>query len=106
MVTRLRRFWKAHRNPKWIFPGVGRGWKDRFHSLAAAMGQAQQPMSVSSVQNAMRMAVATCGLKKKATCHTLRHSFATHLLEGGVSIGQVSEYLGHATLRSTLLYLH
>src|SRR4029453_5140536 len=91
------------------------------------------PPSVSSVQNAMRMAVATCGLKKKATCHTLRHSFATHLLEGGVSIGQVCllrsrsvgpsgsscggsvsltsrslgcAYLGHANLYSTLVYLH
>ena len=63
-------------------------------------------MSVSSVQNAMRMAVASSGLKKNATCHTLRHSFATHLLEGGVSIRQVSDYLGHSTLQSTLIYLH
>jgi|SoiMethySBSTD1v2_1073268.scaffolds.fasta_scaffold299431_2 integrase len=106
MIERLRRYWKAHRNPKWLFPGVGRGWKDRCHSLVAAMGQSSKPMSVSSVQNAMRMSVASCGLKKKATCHTLRHSFATHLLEDGVSIRQVSEYLGHATLQSTLIYLH
>ena len=106
MIERLRCYWKAHRNPKWIFPGVGRGWKDRCHSLAAAMGESSKPMSVSSVQNALRMAVATCGLKKNATCHTLRHSFATHLLEDGVSIRQVSEYLGHATLQSTLIYLH
>lgn len=106
MIERLRGYWKAHRNPKWIFPGVGRGWKDRFHSLAKAMGQSPKPMSVTAVQNAMRMAVASCGLKKKATCHTLRHSFATHLLEDGVSIRQVSEYLGHATLQSTLIYLH
>lgn len=106
MIERLRRYWKAHRNPRWLFPGVGRGWKDRFHCLATAMGQAAKPMSVSSVQNAMRMATATCGLKKAATCHTLRHSFATHLLEGGVSIGQVSAYLGHSNLYSTLIYLH
>lgn len=106
MIERLRCYWKAHRNPKWIFPGVGRGWKDRCHSLAAAMGESSNPMSVSSVQNAMRMAVVTCGLKKNATCHTLRHSFATHLLEDGVCIRQVSEYLGHATLQSTLIYLH
>jgi integrase/recombinase XerD len=106
MIARLRRFWKVHRHPEWLFPGVGRGWKDKFRSLAAAMAKAQQPMSVSSVQNAMRMAVATCGIKKKVTCHTLRHSFATHLLEGGVSIGQVSAYLGHANLYSTLVYLH
>jgi len=106
MIERLRLFWKAHRNPRWIFPGVGRGWKDRFRSLGAAMGQSSKPMSISSVQNAMRMAVASCDIKKKATCHTLRHSFATHLLEGGVSIRQVSEYLGHTTLQSTLVYLH
>jgi integrase/recombinase XerD len=70
------------------------------------MGESSKPMSVSSVQNALRMAVASCGLKKNATCHTLRHIFATHLLEDGVSIRQVSEYLGHATLQSTLIYLH
>jgi integrase len=77
MIERLRHFWKAHRNSQWLFAGVGRGWKDRFRSLSAAMGQSSTPMSVSSVQNAMRMAVAGCGLTKKATCHTLRHSL-TH----------------------------
>jgi integrase len=106
MIERLRHFWRAHRNRQWLFPGVGRGWKDRFRSLCAAMGAARKPMSVSSLQNAMRLATASCGLKKKATCHTLRHSFATHLLEDGVSIRQVSDYLGHATLQSTLIYLH
>jgi integrase len=106
MIDRLRHFWMAHRNRQWLFPGVGRGWRDRCHSLAAALAEGRQPMSVSSVQNAMRMAVASCGLKKKATCHTLRHSFATHLLEDGVSIRQLSDYLGHATLQSTLIYLH
>ena len=54
----------------------------------------------------MRMAVASSGIKKKATCHTLRHSFATHLLEDGVSIRQLGQYLGHSTLQSTLIYLH
>jgi integrase/recombinase XerD len=106
MIARLRRFWKVHRNPRWLFPGLRHGFKERGLSLAAALGQAAAPISISSVQNAMRMAVASCGLKKKATCHTLRHSFATHLLEGGVSIGQVSTYLGHANLSSTLIYLH
>jgi integrase len=106
MIARLRRYWKAHRNPHWLFPGVGRGWRDRWHSLTEAMARGRHAMSVSSVQAAMRMAVASCGLKKKATCHTLRHSFATHLLEDGVSIRQVSTYLGHATLQSTLIYLH
>jgi integrase/recombinase XerD len=106
MIERLRRYWCAHRNQHWLFPAVGRGWKDRWRSLAVAMAQATKPMSVSSVQAAMRMAVASCGLKKNATCHTLRHSFATHLLEHGVSIGQVSAYLGHSNLFSTLIYLH
>jgi len=70
--------------------------------MAAATG----PMSVSSVQAALRIVVAGAGIKKAATCHSLRHSFATHLLESGVSIRQVSSYLGHASLSSTLIYLH
>ncbi len=106
MLQRLRRYWCAHGNRGWLFPAVGRGWKDRWRSLRRAMAQASKPMSVSSVQAAMRMAVASCGLKKNATCHTLRHSFATHLLEDGVSVRQVGTYLGHSNLYSTLIYLH
>ncbi len=106
MLQRLRRYWCAHRNRGWLFPAVGRGWKDRWRSLRTAMSHAAKPMSVSSVQAAMRMAVASSGLKKNATCHTLRHSFATHLLEDGVSIRQVGTYLGHSNLYSTLIYLH
>jgi integrase/recombinase XerD len=106
MVERLRRYWSFHRNKRWLFPGVGRGWKDRTRSLSRAMGESREAMSVSAVQNALRMALSASGLKKNATCHTLRHSFATHLLEDGVSIRQVSTYLGHASLDSTLVYLH
>jgi len=106
MIERLRRYWSFHGNRRWLFPGVGRGWKERTRSLSRAMGEAHEAMSVSAVQNALRMALAGSGLKKNATCHTLRHSFATHLLEDGVSIRQVSTYLGHANLASTLVYLH
>jgi integrase/recombinase XerD len=106
MIAKLRRYWNFHRNPHWLFPGVGRGWKERTRSLAVAMGEATHPMSVASVQNALRMILPASGIKKNATCHTLRHSFATHLLEEGVSIRQVSTYLGHASLNSTLVYLH
>lgn len=106
MLVRLRRYWCFHRNRGWLFPGVGRGWRERCQTLQAAMAAASGPMSVSSVQAALRIVVAGAGIKKAATCHSLRHSFATHLLESGVSIRQVSEYLGHASVASTLIYLH
>jgi site-specific recombinase XerD len=106
MIERLRAYWLFHRNRQWLFPGVGRAWRERCKTLQAAMASAQEPMSVSSVQAALRIIVAAAGIKKAATCHSLRHSFATHLLESGVSIRQVSSYLGHASLASTLIYLH
>ena len=106
MVGRLRAYWRFHRNRRWLFPAVGRFWKKRHLTLAEAMGQSEKPMSVSSVQMTMRIVRARCGIHKPLTTHTLRHCFATHLLEGGVSIRQVSQYLGHATLNSTLVYLH
>ena len=106
MVQRLRAFWKHHKNPDWLFPGVGRGWKQSGISQAEAMHRSKKPMSSSAVQMAMRIIRKSSGIQKHFTVHTLRHSFATHLLEDGVSIRQVSRYLGHSELKSTLVYLH
>lgn len=106
MIVKLRGFWKHHRNPEWVFPGVGRGWKQSGISQAEAMRRSTKPMSSSAVQMAMRIIRANSGISKNFTVHTLRHSFATHHLEDGVSIRQVSRWLGHSELKSTLVYLH
>jgi len=55
---------------------------------------------------AMRQAVARAGIAKPATVHTLRHSFATHLLMRGVSIREVQQYLGHSNVETTMVYTH
>jgi integrase/recombinase XerD len=94
----LRSYWKHHRNPRWIFPRLGRSGKEG--------PSAQEPMNYTSVQGALRRVLKQLKFKKRVSIHTLRHSYATHLLEAGVNIRRIQQYLGHRSLNSTMVYLH
>lgn len=96
------------------FPGAGRQWAwqyvfpaTRVHRLAGgAEGFGRHHYHESAVQRAVKLAVERAGVDKRASCHTFRHSFATHLLEDGYDIRTVQELLGHRDVRTTMIYTH
>ena len=94
----LRQYWASHRHPVWIFPAPGRG--------GIGLLKATDPMPRSSVQGAFRAALKTSAINKAASVHTLRHSWAAHLLESGVNLRLIQEYLGHTSPATTSVYTH
>jgi site-specific recombinase XerD len=91
LLLGLREYWRIeHPVDQRLFPGRGPG----------------RCVSPEAVRDALRGAVAECGLTKRVTVHTLRHSFATHLLEGGTDLRTIQELLGHNSIRTTVGYLH
>jgi integrase/recombinase XerD len=89
LLDELRHYWRQHRYPDWLFPGpTGR------------------PLNVATLQRAFQKARRKAGLRQAATIHTLRHCYATHLLEAGTDLPTLQRLLGHSHLATTLRYLH
>jgi integrase/recombinase XerD len=94
----LRQGWRAHRHPRLLFPAKG-------HSGLGAP-TATEPMCRTTLQRAFRLALRASGIPKSAHIHTLRHSYATHLLEQGENLRQLQVNLGHSSPLATVIYTH
>jgi site-specific recombinase XerD len=90
LLEELRGYFRQTRPKKWLFYGADR----------------DQPIHPRTVQRIFKTAVEQAGLAKTVTVHTLRHSFATHLLEHGTSLRYIQELLGHESYKTTLIYTH
>ena len=95
----LRQYWGIHRNPRLIFPALGRGGQKG--------ATTNRTMPTVTVQGALRRAANAASLYRPGLrIHTLRHCFATHLLEAGINIHAIQKYMGHSDLSTTLRYFH
>jgi site-specific recombinase XerD len=90
LLETLRDYWKKYRPSHWLFPGR----------------KPDKPLSASAVQRRCERSVREAGIQKHATPHSLRHSYATGLLEAGVDLLTISRLLGHRSFSTTLIYLH
>jgi len=90
LLLQLREFWKSHRNPRWVFSNY----------------QGTGPVALKNLRRAFHAAARSAGLPAGIVPHTLRHSYATHLLEQGVELRIVQILLGHGSLKSTTIYTH
>jgi len=90
LLEQLREYWKVYRPSDWLFPGQN----------------PDSPLSLAALQSVCRDAAARAGLSKRVSPHTLRHCFATHLLEAGTDLKTIQVLLGHRSLSTTSLYLH
>ncbi len=97
VLTLLREHWRTHRHPLYLFPST---WAD-LNTPAAPF-----PMTPRSVQAALQAAARDCGFQKHVSVHTLRHSWATHLLEAGLNLRLIQDWLGHSTPTTTMRYTH
>ncbi len=98
----LREFWPMHRNNEWLFPRVGRGSHGKYNTDKPI----NAPMSITVIQMAFKDALTASGIRKKACVHSLRHSYATNLLESGVNLRQIQMNLGHNSPATTAIYTH
>lgn len=94
----LRQYWVTHRHKRLLFPADGRNHQ--------GISTAKTPMSPTAVQGAMKKITRQIDFGKKVSIHTLRHSYGTHLLEAGVSLRAIQQYMGHSSLQTTMVYLH